>query len=385
MEYVSVASSFPCMHNHGRHGDGNSHPITTTGRQDTHTRRDYSQTPLVVTWEVSQACELTCDHCRADANPDRDPNELTTEEGKALFDQVTKFGLPSPIVVLSGGDPLERPDLYELLEYADDIGLPTAVTPAPTPSLTDSVLDRLVDVGVRRIALSLDGATPERHDDFRGERGSFDTIRRAAEHARDIGLSIQINTTVTGTTVDDLPKIANLVESFDAAMWEVFFLVPIGRGTELEQLTPKEAERTLEWLYRRGRTADFRLITVEAPRYRRVAKRVESEEGGETPTVGSTGDGNGFVFVSHTGSVYPSGFLPLEAGRVPESDLVDVYRNSALFRLLRDADGFAGPCGSCPHRSFCGGSRARAFAAIGDPLGSDPLCVRAARGLPADD
>lgn len=340
---------------------------------------DFSETPLVVTWEVTQACELECDHCRADAQPNRHPDELTTSEGKRLIDRIAAFGDPQPILVFSGGDPLERPDLLELVDYATSTGLRTAVTPAPTSSLTQSVLDRFHETGVHRIALSLDGATSDRHDQFRGETGSYRTIRQAAEYADDIGLPVQINTTVTEETVDDLPGIADLVEEYNAAMWEVFFLVPIGRGESLDQVTPETTERTLEWLYRRQRDAAFRLITVEAPHYRRVARLVEREDGRGDPRVGSTGDGNGFVFVSHTGMVYPSGFLPIAVGNVRDDDLVDLYREAPLFQSLRRRDRFNGPCGGCPHRSVCGGSRARAYAVTDDPFGSDPLCTRVMR------
>lgn len=358
-------------HPHSNHG---KHSRPSHDGHSPH-ERDYSQTPLIVTWEVTQACELSCDHCRADANPDRHPDELTTAEGKQLLDQIADFGSPQPILVFSGGDPLERSDLFELLEYAATIGLRTAVTPAPTSALTESVLDRFADVGVRRIALSLDGATADCHDAFRGEDGSFETVRHTAEYASDIGLSIQINTTVTAETVDDLPEIAALVNEFGAAMWEVFFLVPIGRGASLEQLSPAKAEETLEWLYRHQRTAPFRVITVEAPHYRRIARRVERDEERGDPHVGSTGDGNGFVFVSHTGEVYPSGFLPVELGNVRNDDLVALYQDAPLLQLLRNPDQFHGPCGQCLHRTRCGGSRARAHATTGDPLASDPLCA----------
>lgn len=345
--------------------------------------RDYDRNPLIVTWEVTRACQLACDHCRADAQPDRHPAELTTAEGKELLDGIANFGSPVPIVVFSGGDPLERPDLFELLDHAASLDLRTGVTPAPTTALTESVLDRFVDANVHRVALSLDGATADRHDDFRGEAGSFETIRRAAEYADEIGLSLQINTTVTATTVADLPAIANLVEDYGAVTWEVFFLVPIGRGRELEQLSPKMAEETLQWLYRRQRTADFRLITVEAPQYRRIARQIERTETGGVANVGSTGDGNGVVFVSHTGAVYPSGFLPLEIGTVREDDLVELYREEPLLEVLRNPDRLHGPCSGCSHRTRCGGSRARAFAATDDPLASDPLCLYATSDDPA--
>lgn len=337
--------------------------------------RDYTENPLIVTWEVTRACALACRHCRANADPDRHPDELTTAEGKALIDRVAAFGPPPPILVFSGGDPLERADLFELLTYATTNGLLTAVTPAPTSALTKVVLNRCKDAGVHRIALSLDGETAARHDAFRAVPGSFDTIQRAAEYAQDIGLSIQINTTVTARTVNDLPGIADLVEAVDAVMWEVFFLVPIGRGRDLEQVSPSAAEQTLRWLYRCQRDVDFRLITVEAPQYRRVASQIERMEGRGDPEVGSTGDGKGFVFVSHVGAVYPSGFLPISVGNVRDDDLLDLYRESGLFQQLRTPDRFHGFCGRCPYNARCGGSRARAHATSGDPLANDPLCV----------
>jgi radical SAM protein with 4Fe4S-binding SPASM domain len=336
--------------------------------------RDYDRTPLIATWEVTQACDLECDHCRADAQPDRDPAELSTAEGKALIDQIAAFGHPPPIFVISGGDPLKRPDLDELIEYATDQGLPTAVTPAPTPLLDREVLSTFADLGVKRIALSLDGASPETHDQFRGEEGSFDLIMDRAKLAREEGVGIQINTTVTANTVDELPAIADLVEELGAAMWEVFFLVPIGRGTELEQLAPEETVDVMEFLYERQQEASFRTITVEAPHYRVVADRMARAAGGEGAHVGSTRAGKGFVFVSHEGEVFPSGFLPLSGGNVTEQSLVDIYRDGALFERLRDDSQLVGSCGTCEHRHVCGGSRSRAYAATGDPLASDPLC-----------
>ncbi|QSG04847.1 radical SAM protein [Halapricum desulfuricans] len=364
----------------GHPGSESGHPGSESPGEHSHPggspmNRDFSRTPLIVTWEVTQACGLECDHCRAEAQPDRDPEELTTEEGKRLLESVADFGHPPPILVFSGGDPLERPDLDELVDYASELGLPTAVTPAPTQNLTREVVQRFADAGIHRMALSLDGPDAESHDEFRGEEGSYERVRQAAQWAADAGLSIQINTTVTANTAESLPEIADQVEDLGAAMWEVFFLVPIGRGAELDQLTPAEADEWMAWLYRRQRDAPFRLITVEAPQYRRIAREVE----GEPVSVGSTRAGSGFVFVSHRGEVYPSGFLPESAGNVRDTDLVSLYRDSDLFRQLRDTGEFSGRCGRCPYRELCGGSRSRAYAVTGDPFASDPLCPLAGR------
>lgn len=355
-------------------------------------RSGHDARPLVVTWETTRACGLRCVHCRAEAIPSRHPGELTTEEGRALIDRVAAFGPPVPIFVFSGGDPLERPDLFELIRHGVARGLRVGVTPAPTARLDATAVRALREAGVHRMALSLDGAIPSRHDGFRGEPGSFDAILCAAATARAVGLPIQINTTVARCTASDLPRIADRVEALDAVMWEVFFLVPIGRGEALEPLSAAETELVLGWLYRRQREAAFRLITVEAPAYRRVGRQIESAErragaswdSNGSPAGsshrrcaphGSTGDGNGFLFVSHLGEVFPSGFLPLAAGNVRTDDLVDLYRDSALFRRLRDRDLLRGKCGRCEYRFACGGSRARAYAVTGDPMAEDPFCA----------
>ncbi|MFB6117103.1 radical SAM protein [Halosegnis sp.] len=338
--------------------------------------RDYDETPLIVTWEVTQACSLACDHCRADAVEQRHPDELSTAEGKRLIDQVAAFD-PAPVLVFSGGDPLERPDLFDLLDYATE-RVPTAVTPAPTAALDRETVTRFADLGVRRMALSLDGATPARHDGFRGESGSFAAVQQAAAWAADVDLDVQVNTTVTATTAPELSAIADRVAELGAVMWEVFFLVPTGRGATLKGLDPARAESVLQWLHRHAREAPYRVITVEAPHYRRIAA---AERDGPA-RVGSTRAGRGFVFVSHTGEVYPSGFLPVAAGDVRETPLPEVYREADLLCALRDADGFDGPCGRCPHRRQCGGSRSRAYAVTGDPLASDPLCEWVAEGIP---
>ena len=352
------------------------------GRTDTSGHphgRDYATTPLVVTWEVTQACALACDHCRAEATPERNPAELSTAEARDLFEQVATF-TPQPFLVLSGGDPLERPDIFELLETAVETGVTPSITPATTARLDREAIERFAEIGVARMALSLDGATPESHDTFRGEAGTFETAIRAAEHARELGVPIQFNTTVTAETVSELPDIADIVETYDAAMWEVFFLVPVGRGEQLQQLSPSRAREVMQWLSLRSQDAPFRLVTVEAPFYRRVARQLQDGEAGASGRpAGSTGAGNGFVFVSHTGDVYPSGFMPLRAGNVREKPLPDIYREADVMQRLRDRQSFDGPCGSCPATPYCGGSRSRAYAATGNPRGSDPLCPWAQR------
>ncbi|MFB6148709.1 MAG: TIGR04053 family radical SAM/SPASM domain-containing protein [Halobacteriales archaeon] len=340
---------------------------------------DTEQRPLVLIWEVTQACELACKHCRADATPARHPDELSTEEGKALLDSAREFG-DGQLVVLSGGDPLKRDDLPTLIEYGTDQGLRMTLTPSGTASLTDANIRRLEAAGMQRLALSLDGATAASHDTFRGEPGSFEQTMAAAEAAADVGIPLQINTTVCAETVDDLPAIRDVVVDLGAVLWSVFFLVPIGRGRVLDPIDPERSEAVMEWLATVAEDAPFGIKTTEAPHYRRVKlQRLRETDPGsadDRPATRAPGitAGDGFAFVSHTGEVYPSGFLPHSAGNVRSRDLVDIYRDAELFTDLRDPDALSGKCGACPFNAVCGGSRSRAYAYTGDPLASDPLC-----------
>jgi radical SAM protein len=341
-------------------------------------RIDTDRRPFVLVWEVTQACDLACDHCRADAQPARHPDELTTAEGKWLLDSASSFR-EGQLVVLSGGDPLARPDLLELVEYGADQGLRMTLTPSGTASLTPEVVDDLADAGIRRLALSLDGASAATHDDFRGESGSFEQTVEAARAAREAGIPLQINTTVCATTAAELPALRDLVDDLGAVLWSVFFLVPVGRGRLLDPVAPERADEIMAWLSEVNEKSHFGIKTTEAPQYRRVAIQRQRDasdapdEDGIGRRLGITA-GDGFAFVSHTGELYPSGFLPESAGSVRDGDLVELYRESDLFRSLRDPDRFGGKCGACEFRHVCGGSRSRAYAHTGDPLASDPLC-----------
>ncbi len=342
---------------------------------------DTDRRPLVLVWEVTQACELACRHCRADANPARHPDELSTAEGKRLLREAAAFG-DGQLVVLSGGDPLARDDLLELIAYGDDLGNRMTVTPSGTRSLTPDRVRELADADVRRLALSLDGATEGSHDAFRGEASFADTIA-AAEVAADAGLPLQINTTVCADTVSGLPAIRDRVRELGAVLWSVFFLVPVGRGRVLDPITPDQAESVMAWLHRVADEERFGVKTTEAPFYRRVGIQRgggnktggrDGASGRQGPRSGGITAGRGFAFVSHTGEVYPSGFLPKSAGNVRDRSVVDIYRNTPLFERLREPDRLKGKCGACEFRGVCGGSRSRAYATAGDSLASDPLC-----------
>jgi len=354
---------------------------------------DTGERPVVLIWEVTQACDLACKHCRAEARPERHPDELTTAEGKRLLDEARRFG-EGQLVVLSGGDPLYRDDTLDLVEYGVERGLEMTLTPSGTESLTDERVRALADAGLRRLAVSLDGGSAEAHDAFRKEAGSFASTLAAARAARDAGLPLQVNTTVCAETVDELPAIRDLVADLGAALWSVFFLVPVGRGRVLDPVTPDRAERVMGWLADVAREAPFGVKTTEAPHYRRVALQRREERNATGGSVGSPPEGvgrrtgvtagDGFAFVSHVGDVYPSGFLPETAGNVRKRSVVDIYRESSLFERLRDPDALGGKCGACEYRRLCGGSRSRAYAHTGDPLASDPLCAYVPDGYEGD-
>ena len=345
--------------------------------------RDYSNNPLIVYWEMTRACALACRHCRAEAMPFADPRQLSEDEGTRLLEQIVAFGSPIPHLVLTGGDPLERSDLYRLISHAVGMGISTSITPAATPKLTPDAILKLRDHSIDSLGLSLDGSCPERHDAIRRVDGCFDVTIRAARAAQEFAIPIQVNTLVSQETVDDLPAIYELLKTFKVMRWSLFFLIAIGRGSVLQELTPEDAESLMEWIYELSKAAPFAIKTTEAPSFRRVALQKMRSEGRTPDEIRGSSvlrafgirDGSGIVFVAHDGDVYPSGFLPLAAGNVRESELADIYRTSPLFQAMRMPAEFKGKCGYCEHRALCGGSRARAFAHTGYVLNSDPLCV----------
>ncbi len=346
--------------------------------------RDFSEAPFLVIWEVTQACDLACVHCRASAAPARSPYELSTVQGYRLLDQIREFG--DPLMVFTGGDPLKHPDLFDLLRFSTGIGLRTTVTPSATPLLTADAIRAFQDAGIARMAISLDGPDAGVHDGFRRVAGSFDRTIFALDSAREIGLETQVNTTVTRRTVDYLPAVARIVADKGAKMWSVFFLVATGRAAAADDLSADEYERVFAFLYDTARTAPFEIKTTEAQHYRRYVAQRRKQDGGLAagrPSAAGINDGKGFVFISHTGNICPSGFLPIPAGNVRHDSLVDVYRHSPLFLALRDTERLRGKCGECEYRNLCGGSRSRAFAVTGDFLGEEPRCIYRPKGVAA--
>jgi MoaA/NifB/PqqE/SkfB family radical SAM enzyme len=337
---------------------------------------DFHRSPFIVIWEVTRACALACLHCRADAIPHRNPFELSTAEARALIDEVRAFGDPPPLFVLTGGDPMRRPDLAELVAYATRTGLTVALTPSGTAAVTRKRLVELKDAGVRRIAVSLDGVDAETHDRFRGVRGSFDWTMKIIDAVTDLGIPLQVNTTVARITLPQLQAVAQRMRELPVVLWAVFFLIATGRGASLEQITARECEDVLRYLNDLAGRVPFGIKTTEAPHYQRVALEHPWGDGTRRPYAQrSVTDGNGFVFIDHLGQICPSGFLPVTCGSVRRDSLIAVYRGHALFVALRDPGRLEGKCGRCPFREVCGGSRARAYAASGSPFASDPLCV----------
>lgn len=356
---------------------------------------DFQQAPLLVIWEVTRACALACQHCRADAIDRRDPRELSLEEGCRLLDRIQAMG--TPIVVLTGGDPIQREDLEGLIAYGKSIGLRMGTIPAGTPRLTRERLLSLKNAGVDQVAFSIDAPTAEKHDAFRKVPGSFALTMQGARWARELEIPLQINTVLSRFNLDDFDALASLVESLGIVFWEVFFLVPTGRGTVLESCTPAEFEKLFDKLYRLSKRASFMIKVTEGQHYRRYVRQQEMREGqggsnaagpgferkpsGQAGVIGTSSRvvnaGSGFCFVDHVGNICPSGFLPLIAGNVRRDDIVSVYRDHPLYRELRDPSRLKGACGRCGFVAICGGSRSRAYAVTGDYLAPEPCCILA--------
>jgi radical SAM protein len=371
---------------------------------------DFNVRPFVVIWENTRACDLACVHCRAAAQPKRSQFELKTQEGFDLIDQVAE--LKPRVFVITGGDPLKREDTFDLIRYAKERGLEPALTPSATPLLTEAAISRMKRHGLARLAISLDASTAELHDDFRRVKGSFDITIRALQAAKREGIPVQINTTITRRTIDDLPRMVEVLTENGIAMWSVFFLVPTGRGKRGDMVTPETVEQLFGFLYETGKRVPFAIRTTEAMHYRRYTLQrmaaesgrslddlrdlrtglidastlfmqhgrrpmplgVQQQSGAISRAPRGVNEGKGFVFISHIGDVFPSGFLPLKAGNVKQQSLGEIYRSSELFVSLRDSGNLKGKCGRCEFRELCGGSRARAWSMTGDVFESDPLC-----------
>jgi len=356
-----------------------------------YSQADFADSPLMFYYEVTLACDLVCKHCRASTQQQPHPEQLTHQQAEMLIDQVATFPR-RPMMVMTGGDPLKRADLFELVRHAVGRGLQVALTPSATPLATFEALQQARQSGTRRLGISLDGTDAKTHDAFRGWEGSFERTLGMLDSARKLKMAVQLNTTITRRNVQQVDAMAELLATQGIAMWAVFFLIPVGRGVEEERIQPQEYEEVFARLWHHARTKPYSVKTTEAPHYRRFVLQQGGDPlaGPQDPLAGApddsaerrghraplgVGDGRGIMFVSHRGEIYPAGFLPLRCGRFPHDSVVEVYQNHPTFRGLRDPDGFKGKCGICEYRYVCGGSRARAYALTGDPLESEPDCV----------
>lgn len=356
---------------------------------------DFNENPYIVIWEVTRACQLKCVHCRADAQNKPDPRELTPQEGKTLIDQI--YDMNNPMLVFTGGDCMMREDLFELADYAVKKGMRVSMTPSATDNVTKERMERAKEVGLSRWAFSLDGPTPEIHDYFRGTPGSFDLTIEKVKYLNELNMPLQLNTVISRYNYDYLEQMAELMKELKVVMWYIFLLVPTGRGQLDACLTPAEHEKVFRWLYELSKTAPFDIKTTAAQHYRRVVFQQKARENmvdkgqiryedtltkdmasmidGLKRAPKGVNDGNGFVFVSHTGDVMPSGLLPLVGGNIREKTLAEIYRESPIFKELRNPDKYKGKCGVCEFRHVCGGSRSRTYAVTGDYMESEPFCV----------
>lgn len=353
---------------------------------------DFSLAPFTIAWEVTRACAYACVHCRADAQHQRDPNELDHHDALRLIDRLAEFG--SPILIFTGGDPMMRRDLFDLIVYASQKGMRCSLTPTATALPTVERLEQARQAGIRRIALSLDAPGAAVHDTFRQVPGSWERTMFILRNAQQVGLSAQVNTTVSRHNLHLLPEMVPFIQEVSAVQWSVFFLVPTGRAQTPWMISPEEHEQVFHWLYDLSRQAPFDIKATAAPMYRRVAiqrRKAEHSQGESQPVTfqgagfqyadglnrptKGVNDGNGFLFISHTGEIMPSGFLPLSAGNVRQVDVVETYRSHPLFRDLRDPEKLKGKCGWCDYRDVCGGQRGRAYGVTGDYLETDPACA----------
>lgn len=347
---------------------------------------DGSPALRLVAWEVTRSCNLACKHCRAEAHCDPYPGECDTRAAKAFIDTLPDVG--SPIIIFTGGEPLLRPDIFELASYAQDKGLRAVMAPNGT-LVTPETAANIRDSGIQRCSISIDGADAAHHDAFRGVPGAFDGAMRGIKNLRDAGVEFQINTTVTKDNLSHFKEIFALANELGAAAWHIFLLVPMGRAAQLRDqvITAAEYEETLNWLYDFRKTTSMHLKATCAPHYYRIMRQRARKEGLRvTPDIfgmdamtrGCLG-GIGFCFVSHVGQVQPCGYLELDCGNVFRTPFPEIWRTAKPFLQFRNQREYSGKCGSCEYHRVCGGCRARAHSLTGDYMAEEPLCTHEPR------
>lgn len=361
---------------------GGGHPKSHPGVHPIPKKNADGSPPLrLIAWEITRSCNLACKHCRAEAHPEPYPGELSTEEAKALIDTFPETG--NPIIIFTGGEPLLRHDVFELVEYAKGKDLRCVMAPNGT-LLTAENSVRLKQVGIERCSISIDAPTAEHHDEFRGEKGAFDKAMQGIQYLKDAGIEFQLNTTVTRNNLHMFKDIFHLARDLGAAAWHIFLLVPTGRASELgaEVISAEEYEEVLNWFYDFQKTTDMQLKATCAPHYHRILRQRAKEEGIpvnfenfglDAVSRGCLG-GVGFCFISHTGQVQPCGYLELDCGNVRETPFPKIWSSSQQFLNLRNPEVYEGKCGYCEYEKVCGGCRARAATMEGGYLKQEPLC-----------
>jgi len=384
-----------------------------------HMALNFDERPILVFWESTKACLLACKHCRAEAVSTPAPGELSTAEAERFIDSLIEFGRPYPVLIFTGGDALMRDDIFHLVSYAKSRHIPVGMAPSVTPRLTKENIEQMKSLGVKAVSISLDGALASTHETIRGISGHFvDTVAQLRRLV-DAGFDVQVNTAVMKDNVQELPALVELFKDIGVKIWEVFFLIHVGRGKESAELSAEQCEDVSHFLYEAS-AYDLIVRTVEAPFFRRVIVNRKDEEvtaqgGPDTAVTGEleatksvaekyhlgdlyvslskelrqrlgapssppqaqtsgTRDGKGIIFVAHDGTVYPAGFLPVDLGNVKSASIAEIYRNNPVLQAIRSAK-FQGKCGVCEYRDLCGGSRSRAFAHHQDALAEDPSCA----------
>lgn len=353
---------------------------------------EYDHSPVIVFYELTRACDLVCKHCRASAQKRANPLELKPEQSLALVDQLATFPI-KPMLVLTGGDPLKREDLFNIIEHSVSRGIETSITPSVTPLMTRDAIRRFKESGISRMAISLDGKDAQTHDTFRGVPGTFDQSLQVVRTARELGIPVQINTTLTPGNYDQIEEMAEVLRDLDIVLWSLFLIIPVGRATDDMRLTAEQHEAAFERMWKLAQTMPYGIKTTEGMHYRRfVLQQVKAARAagngngngngkaappfnGIRNKFSSVNDGKGILFLSHKGEIQPSGFFPVICGKFPDQSIVETYQNHPLFLQLRDSKQLEGKCGMCEYRNICGGSRARSFAVTGNPVASDPDCI----------
>ncbi len=336
----------------------------------------------MIAWEVTRSCNLNCVHCRAAASCGPYPGELSTKKCLNLIDEIA--AVSSPVIILTGGEPLLRPDVFEIASYGTNKGLRMVMATNGT-LVTPLVAEKMIKSGLKRVSISIDGKDARSHDAFRQEKGAFTGAMAGIDVLKNAGMEFQINTTITSANLDQIKDILELAKNLGAAAHHIFLLVPTGRGRELagQAITAADYEETLMWFHRESLSCDIQLKATCAPHYFRIMHQNKSKETHPEKkpaghfhemTRGCLG-GITFCFISHVGQVQPCGYLELDCGNVTKQSFGDIWENSEVFRNLRDYKKYGGKCGRCEFIKVCGGCRARAFEATGDYLAEEPLCL----------